>query len=76
LADALKEYFVSEDLEEMTRSISEMDARFYHYELVKRCVCLIPPVLPPSLPPSLPPPLPPLSPSARLVSSFEAVHTF
>ena len=40
IADALKEYFVSEDLEEMTRSVSELDAKVYHYELVKRAISM------------------------------------
>lgn len=40
IADSLKEYFVSEDMEEMVRSVSELNAKFYHYELVKRAISM------------------------------------
>lgn len=37
-ADALKEFFVSEEMGEMRRSVEELNCPVYHYELVKRCV--------------------------------------
>jgi hypothetical protein len=36
VADAIKEFFVSEDLDEIRRCIVELDSPLYHYELVKR----------------------------------------
>jgi programmed cell death protein 4 len=40
VADAIKEFFVSEDLDEIRRCIVELDSPLYHYELVKRAISM------------------------------------